>query len=169
MSSLTKEPEEITASVEELAKLDLSALHRRTGFMIRIVQLQIFQAFFDNFSARGLTTGSYSALLAIRGNPGIQQGVLADCLLIKRSNMTKLINSLEERGLVERRGSANDKRAVDLNLTAQGHAFLAQVYDEVVRHDLEMTRALSDAERKTLLEFLARISDDLRGARRFEN
>jgi len=157
------------ASSEDLAKLDLTALHATTGFMIRIVQLRIFQAFFDTFGSRGLTTGAYSALVAIRDNPGIQQGVLADCMLIKRSNMTKLINSLEARALVERRVSSNDKRAIDLHLTARGRAFLAEVSEEAVRHDLDTTRVLSSVERERLLDYLGRISADLRARREFES
>jgi DNA-binding MarR family transcriptional regulator len=169
MSGEPKESVGETDVTEDLAKLDLRALHGTTGFMIRIVQLQIFQAFFDSFSARGLTTGAYSALVAIRDNPGIQQGVLADCMLIKRSNMTKLINGLEARDFVERRMSAVDKRAIDLHLTAKGKAAIAQVFGEAVAHDLDTTRALSPVERETLLDYLGRISADLRARRRFES
>lgn len=156
------------AAAEDLSTLDLTTLHATTGFMIRIVQLQMFQAFFEMFSARGLTTGSYTALVAIRDNPGIQQGVLADCMLIKRSNMTKLINSLEARDLVERRVSASDKRAIDLHLTQKGAAVLAQAVDAVTQHNIDVTRALSPVERERLLDYLNRISDDLRTRLQFE-
>jgi DNA-binding MarR family transcriptional regulator len=169
MSGAPKEPAEETGVTEDLAKLDLRTLHNTTGFMIRIVQLQIFQAFFDSFSARNLTTGAYTALVAIRDNPGIQQGVLADCMLIKRSNMTKLINGLEARDLVERRMSTVDKRAIDLYLTAKGKAAITQMFDEITAHDLDTTSALSPTERDMLLEYLARISADLRTRRRFES
>ena len=168
MSDEVNEAVDGAAPVEDLAKLDFSTLHATTGFMVRIAQLQIFQAFFDCFSGRGVTTGGYSALVAIRDNPGIQQGTLADCMLIKRSNMTKLINSLVARELVERRVSASDKRAVDLHLTPRGTALLAQIADDAVQHDLEVTRTLSSAERAQLLDYLGRISADLRQRRRFE-
>jgi DNA-binding MarR family transcriptional regulator len=169
MSNGLKDAERVQASSQDSTALDLTALHATTGFIIRIVQLQIFQSFFETFSGRGLTTGAFSALVAIRDNPGIQQGVLADCMLIKRSNMTKLINSLEARNLVERRVSANDKRAIDLHLTASGKAALAQVFEAVEQHDLDVTRALSLVERQRLLDYLNRISQDLRARRKFES
>ncbi|MGO9007980.1 MAG: MarR family winged helix-turn-helix transcriptional regulator [Beijerinckiaceae bacterium] len=169
MSDGLKDAEHDQASQEDLAALDLTALHATTGFIIRIVQLQIFQSFFETFSARGLTTGGFSALVAIRDNPGIQQGVLADCMLIKRSNMTKLINSLEARDLVERRVSASDKRAIDLYLTPRGRTVLAQLSDDVAQHDLDVTRALSPVEKERLLDYLNRISQDLRARRKFES
>src|ERR1700733_5361382 len=169
MSGLLKDVTQETISPEDLDALDLSTLHGTTGFMIRIVQLQIFQAFFDMFSGQGLTTGTYTALVAISDNPGIKQGILADCMLIKRSNMTKLINSLEAQGLVERRASSIDKRAVDLYLTLKGKTVLAQVFDAARQHDLDTTRALSPAERERLLDYLTRISADLRARRQFES
>ncbi len=169
MSDGLKEAEQDQAMSEDLAALDLTSLHATTGFMIRIVQLQIFQSFFETFNGRGLTTGAYTALVAIRDNAGIQQGVLADCMLIKRSNMTKLINSLEASDLVERRVSASDKRAIDLYLTLRGKAVLAQVFDAVGQHDLDVTRALSPIERERLLDYLKRISQDLRARRKFES
>lgn len=156
------------ASSEDLEGLDLSRLHNMTGFLVRIVQLQIFQHFFETFSGRGVTTGGYTALVAIHDNPGIQQGVLADCLLIKRSNMTKLINSLEARGLVERRVSLSDKRAVDLHVSPKGETLLGQIENDVARHDRDVTRALSSAERAQLLGYLSRISKDLRARGRIE-
>jgi DNA-binding MarR family transcriptional regulator len=168
MNDLSKDIARGAATRADQDGLDLSSLHDTTGFMVRIVQLQIFQAFFDVFSARGLTTGSYTALVAIRDNPGIQQGDLADCLLIKRSNMTKLISGLEAQGLVERRGSSIDKRAVDLYLTSAGEAVLASVFEEARQHDRDVTRALSPPERERLLNYLTRISADLRERRHFE-
>jgi DNA-binding MarR family transcriptional regulator len=90
-------------------------------------------------------------------------------MLIKRSNMTKLINSLEAQGLVERRASSVDKRAVDLYLTSKGKTALAQVFDAARQHDLDTTRALSPAERERLLDYLTRISADLRARRQFES
>jgi DNA-binding MarR family transcriptional regulator len=169
MSGLLKDVAQEAISPEDLDALDLSTLHDTTGFMVRIVQLQIFQAFFDVFSGQGLTTGAYTALVAIRDNPGIKQGVLADCMLIKRSNMTKLINSLERRGLVERRASSIDRRAVDLYLTPKGKTELTQVFDAARQHDRDTTRALSPAEREHLLDYLTRISGDLRARRQFES
>jgi MarR family transcriptional regulator, organic hydroperoxide resistance regulator len=168
MNDGLKHAEPDMAPPDDLSALDLTTLHATTGFMIRIVQLQMFQAFFEMFSARGLTTGSYTALVAIRDNPGIQQGVLADCMLIKRSNMTKLINSLEARDLVERRVSSSDKRAIDLHLTEKGSAVLAQAVDAVRQHNIDVTRALSPVERDRLLDYLNRISADLRARLQFE-
>lgn len=169
MNGSTKDERAEPESAEAVNGLDLASLHRTAGFMIRIVQLQIFQAFYESFSARGVSTGAYTALVAIHDNPGIQQGVLADCMLIKRSNMTKLVNGLEAQGFVERRGSAVDKRAIDLHLTQKGEALLASVVDEAVAHDLDTMRALSSAEREKLLDYLGRISADLRSRRKFES
>ncbi len=142
--------------------IDTRALENMMGFMVRVAQVQLFEAFYDQFGDRGLTPGRFSALVAIRDNPGIRQGVLARTMMVKRSNMTKLIQSMERDGLVERRTPAGDKRAVELHLTRPGQRLVASQFDEAMAHDRDVTAALSVHERKVLIGLLGKLSDHLR-------
>jgi len=150
---------------EDVREVDLSVLAHTTGFMIRIAQLLLFQAFYDQFKTRGLSTGVYSALVIIGANPGIKQGALGHAMLVKRPNMTKLVSSLVQRDLVERKIAASDRRAISLFLTAKGKKFLAQVQDEARRCDAHATKALSARERQTLLQLLDKLARNLRAQR----
>ncbi|KGD94483.1 MULTISPECIES: MarR family transcriptional regulator [Rhizobium/Agrobacterium group] len=51
---------------------------------------------------------------------GISQQELARKLLVGRSNMSMTLPQMEKRGLIERRGDANDKRVLRLYLTPEG-------------------------------------------------
>jgi DNA-binding MarR family transcriptional regulator len=141
---------------------DTTALGDMAGFMIRVVQVQLFEAFYARFGDRGLTTGSFTALVAIRDNPGIRQGVLARTMMVKRSNMTKLIQSMERAGLVARRTPSDDRRSIELELTKSGRRLIDAVFDEAIDHDRETTAALSVRERKVLMGLLGKLSDHLR-------
>ena len=141
--------------------VDLSILKNTVGYMVRIVQLQVFQAFYEEFRERGLTTGIYSALVAIDANPGIKQGTLGNAMVVKRSNMTKLINHMVLADLVERRISVADKRAMDLYLTAHGRRTLADVQHDALAHDRAVTANLSAQERRAFLNILNKLSTDL--------
>jgi DNA-binding MarR family transcriptional regulator len=59
--------------------------------------------------------------------------------------MTSLVNTLEERGLVVRRPAPDDRRAVQVWLTAAGRSMMAAVRaarsDSVRRHLVEMDAA----------------------------
>ena len=91
--------------------IDFGTLTGLAGFMLRLAQLQLFESFFRDFGARGITPGQIGILVAVGRNPGVRQGVLADALHIKWSNMAKIIRLLEGRGLIERRVPARAARA----------------------------------------------------------
>lgn len=161
-SSKTKGTPEKPSEPRGGAHPDMSTMEGMAGYMIRIVQIQMFQAFFDQFKPKGLSAGVFSALVAIRDNPGIKQGVLGTAMLIKRANMTKLISGLQKRGLVERRVPENDRRAIELHLTRKGSDMLGDVFLEAYEHDHATLNCLSAEEKKQFFAMLGRISADLR-------
>ena len=96
----------------------------------------------ERCARHGLTPASASVLMVIHSNPGVRHGELADALLIRRPNMTKLMRRLEARGLLCRKGSPGDKRRVVLALTSEGEKVIAEVgayfrmQDDVLRQAL---------------------------------
>ncbi|WP_398467106.1 MarR family winged helix-turn-helix transcriptional regulator [Tardiphaga sp.] len=143
--------------------LDLSELNGLIGFLIRFVQLNLFQAFFERFQLSGLSPGEYSTLVAAQANPGANQGEIAAALMIKRSNMTKLVNGLESRKLISRSVTKEDKRAVKLNVTPKGRQLIDAIASDIVEHDHATVSALSVHERHMLLGLLGKIADQYRG------
>ena len=81
--------------------VELGPLKGFAGFMLRIAQIRFYEAYFDEFEDEGITPGAIGILAAIMLNPGVRQGVLADALRIKRSNMAKIVRSLDRQGLIE--------------------------------------------------------------------
>jgi DNA-binding MarR family transcriptional regulator len=98
-------------------------------------------------------------MAVIDANPGIRQGAAAEALLIKRSNMTKLVNRLERNGLVRRRASGRDRRAVGLHLTPVGRRRLGVLLPSLAAHDAESTLPLTPQERRLLVTLLAKLVD----------
>ena len=82
-------------------------------------------------------------------------GVVAEHLRIAPRSATDVIDRLEERGLVAREPDPDDRRAMNVRLTPQGGAVLAQV-DAARRADAEhFFGDLSAAERRSLARMLA--------------
>jgi DNA-binding MarR family transcriptional regulator len=96
-------------------------------------------------------------LLMCEANAGINQTRLGKALGIDRSTLVAMIDLLEGRGLVARTPSAVDRRSHALKLTRQGDAFLKALQPRLARHEAELARNLSAAERRQLMELLARI------------
>lgn len=159
----TKRKAEAEPARETDERLRMDVLGATMGFMVRVVQVQIFQAYYQRFGKSGLTTGEFSALAAIRENPGVRQGALASAMMVKRSNMTKLVQSLERDGLILRRAAADDARSVNLELTVKGRRTIEGVLPDVEAFNREVTQALSAPERQVLLGLLGKLSESLHG------
>jgi DNA-binding MarR family transcriptional regulator len=140
---------------------EMPTLAESVGFLVRIVQLQSFQLFYKRFDNSGLSIGALTTLGAIHANPGIRHGVLADALMIKRPNFTKVINGLERDGLIARDALRGDKRTTALTVTRKGVRKLEAMRHAVIVHHEEMIALLSPAERDTLLDLLRRLSRHL--------
>jgi DNA-binding MarR family transcriptional regulator len=153
----------LSEAAERDPPLKMEVLGATMGFMVRVVQVQIFQAYYERFGKTGLTTGEFSALAAIRENPGVRQGALASAMMIKRSNMTKLVQSLEREGLILRRAAEDDARSVNLELTVKGRRALDKVLPDIEAFNRDVTQALSAPERQVLLGLLGKLSENLHG------
>jgi DNA-binding MarR family transcriptional regulator len=156
------EPAEAAVWAAAGAHADLSALGGSVGFMVRLVQLQSFQLFYRKFEQGGPSLGALSTLGAISANPGIRHGVLADALMIKRPNFTKVINRLEEDGLITREAPERDKRATALYPTRKGVRLLEERFATIRRYQETMVSALSPEEQETLLLLLRKLSKHLK-------
>ncbi len=73
-----------------------------------------------------------------RGDCGIRMFEVADAIVMSRSGLTRLIDRLEEAGLVERRSCPSDRRGNFLAITEQGRETLGRmwaVYEAVIRDE----------------------------------
>jgi DNA-binding MarR family transcriptional regulator len=141
--------------------VDFAGLSGIAGFVVHLANLLLYRDYYERFAgnAAGMTLGAISVMAVIDANPGIRQGAAAEALLIKRSNMTKLVNRLERGGLVRRRASGRDRRTVGLYLTPVGRRRLGVLLPQVAAHDAEATQPLSPRERRALVDLLAKLVD----------
>jgi DNA-binding MarR family transcriptional regulator len=166
LSSRSAAPERRAAWGRIAEPIDLSPLEELVGFNIHILELLMYQHFYERFTSRSMTPGMFSALLAIKANSGVRQGALADALMIQRSNMTILINRLIRAGYVKRRSAKGDNRGVVLFLAEPGERVLRQVNAEMAAHEKGLTSGLTAKERATCLALLQKMARQLRLAPR---
>src|SRR4029453_2521597 len=81
-------------------ELDLTALQQTPGFLIRILQLQNFEAFYPYFESLKLSPLEYAILVAVRDNKAVTQSELAAVLKMQLPNLVKILSRLEETGVV---------------------------------------------------------------------
>jgi DNA-binding MarR family transcriptional regulator len=146
-----------SASEPDAWAVDFGPMEHQVGFLLRLAQIEDFKRFYHRFGNRELRPGEYSALIAIGINPGIRQGVLANALMIKRSNMAKMIGALTRRGLVRRRVPAGDKRAVELYPTTKSRSLIGKLTPEITEHDMNASSMLDHDERELLIRLLKKM------------
>jgi len=105
--------------------VDLGELTTSIGFLLRLAQVRVFDAFYERLETLGLKPGEFTVLWVIGLNPGLRQGAVARRLAIKPAHMTKLVQRMVHAGLVRRVIPRDDRRSVRLSLTGKGQAFVA--------------------------------------------
>jgi MarR family transcriptional regulator, organic hydroperoxide resistance regulator len=104
----------------------------------------------------GLTPGHLKTLGILDPDEPRPMGVIAEIMHCDASQMTLLVDRLEERGLVERRSMPKDRRVKTIALTPEGIEFRRKVLLEVYRPPEELL-ALDVATLETLREQLAKL------------
>ena len=128
------------------------------GFHLRRAQLASFRHFAHAVSAaEGITPGLYGMLQAIGSNPGLSQSALAVAMEVDRSSIVKVVDQLEQKGLIVRDTSPSDRRRYRLQMTASGARVLRRIEDAVMRQDRVFSARLDETERATLIDLLTRL------------
>jgi DNA-binding MarR family transcriptional regulator len=135
---------------------------RFAGHLARVVQVRLFQLYYERLGRLGVSPGVFAALTVIRSNPGIAHGALAETLAARGPNVTKLVDKLVRDGWVERRTLPEDGRTRGHFLTPAGRAKADAIIKAGLAHDKFVTSSLSAAERASLLQLLAKLDRSLR-------
>lgn len=130
---------------------DLLAYH------LRCAHVAVFQHFNRTLGVHGISGPQFGTLLLIEANPGVSQSSIAEALRFDRSTLVQIIDRLEDRDLVKREPSAQDRRSHALRLTGDGAALLGELKALSDRHEGIVADTLSADERKELLSLLERL------------
>lgn len=137
---------------------DLSPFEDRLGFWLRLAQQTAFETFHRAMGPLGLTPGRLGVLLLLEANPGMRQSVLAEALRVKPSNLTVLLASLEQEGLIRRAEDAANRRANLLQLTPAGRALLKRAKLQEAMVEAQLAAPLTVEERSAVLNALRRLA-----------
>ena len=80
-------------------------------------------------------------------------------MLDPEPSITRLIDRLVERGLVDRERCTEDRRRVDCTITGEGLAVIDRLDEPVDVRDRELMARLTKAELKTLSALLERVGE----------
>lgn len=131
------------------------------GFVLHDVARLMRKRFEQRARQLGLTRSQWQVLSKLSHNEGIHQKGLADLLEIESITLVRLLDKMEERGLIERRRHPSDRRMILLFLTEQAHPLLLLMRKLGERTRQEAMCDFSGEEYQQLQRFLDRMRENL--------
>jgi DNA-binding MarR family transcriptional regulator len=124
--------------------------HTGAAFLLSQLGAHASEMFGRRIAPLGLTRPHAGILRFIANNPAVNQLGLAKKLGVLPSRMVILIDELTDRGLVERKRSAKDRRHSELVLTAKGERTLQKLRQIGAEHEADLLAGLTRKEREQL-------------------
>ncbi len=131
------------------------------GYLIRRAHQLGGVAMEPVFAAEGLTGIQWSALVSIFFGRGVTAADLARDLGHDKGAMTRLVDTLEERGWITRQRTPEDRRCVKLALTREGEAVALRCKRHVVACWNTWLADWSEAEVQMMISLLQKLRGTL--------
>ncbi|MFL1404853.1 MarR family transcriptional regulator [Marinobacter sp. M1N3S26] len=109
----------------------------------------------------GVTQARWSTMVYLqRGGEGLTQRELAHLMAIENPTLVRLLDSLEEQGLIERRPCKRDRRARRLYLTSAGERFMKDLNErgDILRD--ELLTGIEDKDLEVALGIFERVMEN---------
>jgi DNA-binding MarR family transcriptional regulator len=113
-------------------------------------------------SAHGLTDAQWKPLWLLQTGRATNAIELAREMVVDAGAITRLLDRLEAKHLLERVRSASDRRVVHLRLTADGEAAAAHVPHVLASMNNDLLRGFSESDWKQLRQLIQRMACNLR-------
>lgn len=119
----------------------------------------------ETLSPKGINETTWMALMVLYSRPEqkMMPSELSESLAFSRTNATRVVDDLEQRGLIARHPCAIDRRRTYLALTEQGLAFIAEVMPEQRQRLRELWAEFNPEERQMLETLLRKLLANLGG------
>ena len=128
------------------------------GHLIRRLQQIAVAIFMDEFKGLEITPVQYMALVAIRDRPGLEQQAIADLIAIDRSSAGRVLQFLEERGLIQRVTPANNRRTKQAFVTPAGLRLVNAGAKPIRRAEARILQVLNGKEEQQFMQLLVKLA-----------
>lgn len=135
---------------------------RSIGYLLKMSHSLLHDAQAAAFAGHDLSFMQWLILLKIREGVAVTASSLCRQMRHDNGALTRLLDQLEERGLIERQRSESDRRVVELTLTAVGRRKVAELLPLAVDGLNNAVASFSKAEFSELVRLLNKLVDTMR-------
>jgi len=138
----------------ETRRRPVTGLLGRPVYALGQLQQTLITRLERELAAEGLSLRTHQVLACVDEQPGGSQQQVSDSIEVDRSEMVRIIDRLEQAGMLVRQLDPADRRRHQLRLTPSGHRALRRGEQVIQAVTDQALSRLSEAERETL-HFLA--------------
>jgi len=158
-------PEEIgdleRASWPEDMKLGLFTGKWNIGYIMRDLHRMFRSEVKDTITSHNIPVSMWAYLWALYQEDGLAQNELARRVRLVGPSVVSGLNQMERLGLVRRQRSKEDKRVINVFLTAKGNKLRDDIMEAASRTNIKALRFLSSSEINLLIGLLERVGKGL--------
>ena len=131
------------------------------GLMLADTSRLLRRSFDERARGIGVTRAQWQVLTTLLRHEGVNQGGLAELLDVEPITVCRMVDRLQEAGLVERRADPADRRSWRLFLTPRAHDLLAQLRPLADALIEDALIGIAQHDRDQLRDLLDRVRDNL--------
>lgn len=125
--------------------------------------VRAYQAF-SSYDARGyegtgLTVPQADVLFTLGNTEGLSFKQIGELTLITKGTLTGIIDRMEQKGLVKRKVSAEDRRITLVRLTRRGERLFEELFPKQIAYIKQCFDKLSKAELKEIKKSLSKLRE----------
>lgn len=141
------------------SKQSISKLEDHLGYWLRAVSNAVSHGFARKVEAEGVTVAEWVVLRLLHESEGLSPTLVAERMGMTRGAVSKLADRLAEKGLLERRPSAEDRRAQTLVPSAKGRAIVPRLAALADDNDAAFFGVLPESDRDELERTLRTLAE----------
>ncbi len=131
------------------------------GFNLFVTHIRLKAGLARAMRPYDITPEQFAILSLLQGHNGLQQREIADLLAKDRPNITRILERMQKKRLIERKTDSIDRRAVRVYLTKTGIKIYPELEQIAIEYRNQAYAGLNRTEQKQLREMLQLISENL--------
>jgi DNA-binding MarR family transcriptional regulator len=139
-------------------ELDQSHLGHLVGYAATRASVQLKKSFAQHLGPLDLKATEFSILVLVGSNEQVNQKQLGHALDVSAPNLAVILDRLQERGLIVRVRSDQDRREQRIKLTEAGQDLCQRAEAIGLVMEQDALQVLSEAERLLLIELLRKVA-----------
>jgi len=142
-------------------ELHLRSFDRSLPMTLLRAREAVMKKFIPSLQEHGLSTQQWRSIRALMQEDGLEISTLANRCHLLLPSMSRIIQNLESRGLIERRSVKADQRRNAIFLTEQGRDLFRKIEPQSAERYEHITQQFGEEKLEQLYELLQDLVDSL--------